>query len=147
MPVVFRPVAWSPIFYLILIPSFRALLLKLETGYFTARQTATTRAGYFMARIQRNGRKKLFMRNDSREWPIYNATPTAWIGSIVKEGKRSHGSKFIWLKLSHGSNLHSSKFIRLKFHMAQNSFGSNLSQMNFELCEFRSYTHPAPIFF
>ena len=35
--------------------------------------------------IQRNGRKKLFMRNDSREWPIHNASPTAWIGSIVKE--------------------------------------------------------------
>ena len=35
--------------------------------------------------IQRNGRKKLFMRNDNRKWPIHNATPTAWIGSIVEE--------------------------------------------------------------
>ncbi len=38
-----------------------------ETGYFTARQTATARAGYFTARNLKKREKKTFVRNDSRE--------------------------------------------------------------------------------
>ena len=60
-------------------------LWKMRLGILRHGRPPRQERGILRHEIQRNGRKNLLLWDDNREWPIHNATPTAWIGSIVNE--------------------------------------------------------------